>query len=79
MPEAPLPPPDAQCPWLLQRIAELQGELAREAEPARRRHWRAQLHALHQRARGLGCFHAAAGGPDATTPEEAPCPPRRSC
>ncbi len=55
-PGGPGPPPgDPQCPWMLQRIQELHAALAQESEPARRRHWHAQLRALNDRARRLGC------------------------
>lgn len=47
---------DPQCPWLMQRIDELQGELAGEGEGLRRRHSRRQLRLLTERARCLGCY-----------------------
>ena len=47
---------DPQCPWLLQRIDELQSDMLAEAEPARRRHWRRQLRLVTERARCLGCL-----------------------
>jgi hypothetical protein len=47
---------DPQCPWLLQRIDELQADLADESESLRRRHGRRQLRLLTERARCLGCL-----------------------
>lgn len=47
---------DPQCPWLMQRIDELQGEIAVEAEGLRRQHWGRQLRRLTERARCLGCY-----------------------
>ena len=55
----PTPESDPQCPWLLQRIDELDAELALETEPARARHWRWQLRAVVDRARCLGCLGCA--------------------
>lgn len=63
-PGGPAPRPcDPQCPWMLQRIQELHAALAQENEPARRRHWRDQLRALHDRARRLGCLAAGEAAP----------------
>ena len=56
----PAPDADPQCPWLLQRIEELDAALALETEAARSRHWRSQLRAVVDRARGLGCLGCAA-------------------
>jgi hypothetical protein len=50
------PESDPQCPCLLERIDELDAALALETEPARARHWRWQLRAVVDRARGLGCL-----------------------
>ena len=61
----PTPESNPQCTWLLQRIEELDAELALESEPARAHHWRAQLRVVVERAHCLGCFGcpAARGSP----------------
>jgi hypothetical protein len=59
---------DPQCPWLLQRIGELQTDLAGESESMRRRHWRRQLRLLTERARCLGCLDATRHRPGVDPP-----------
>jgi hypothetical protein len=59
---------DPQCPWLLQRIDELQGDLAVEAEPMLKRHWRRQLRVLTERARCLGCLSGTRPRPGIDAP-----------
>jgi len=63
-------PADPQCPYLLQRIDELQADLRDESEPTRSRHWRRQLQLLRERARRLGCYNEAcrAASADAAVP-----------
>jgi len=61
---------DPQCPYLLQRIHELQADLGHESEPLRAQHWQRQLQLLKERARRLGCYGRACMRPgiDATIP-----------
>ncbi len=59
---------DPQCPWLLQRIDELQAALGDESEGGRRRHSRRQLRLLTERARCLGCFEARRFRPGVDAP-----------